>query len=330
MSGLRRLSASVVIATRDRPTLLRRSLEALLTQTLPRTDYEIIVVDDGDGDDPATRITVEQLHERSGGLPALRYLRAAGARGPAAARNHGWRHARGEIVAFTDDDTIADPAWLSEGLRAMTPGVAAASGRIVVPVPQRPTDYERDVAHLESAEFATANCFVRCGDLAALGGFDERFTTAWREDSDLHFRLLECRLPVKRAPAAVVQHPVRPARWGVSLQQQRKVVFDALLYAKHPRLYRHRIRARPRWDYYATVVLLFIAAAAAWTGMAALAALAFLGWGVLTALFCGRRLRGASLTPAHVADMIVTSIAIPPVAVFWRVVGWARFRALLL
>ena len=328
MSGLRRLAVSVVIATRDRPALLRRSLEALLVQDLSSADYEIIVVDDGE--DPGTQATVEHLRARSAGLPALRYLRAAGTRGPAAARNHGWRHASGEIVAFTDDDTIADPAWLREGLRAMTPGVAAASGRIVVPVPQRPTDYERDAAHLESAEFATANCFVRCGDLAALGGFDERFTTAWREDSDLHFRLLECRLPVKRAAAAVVQHPVRPAHWGVSLQQQRKVVFDALLYAKHPQLYRHRIRAHSRWDYYATIVLLVAAIAFALAGMPAAAALAFLGWGALTALFCARRLRGASLAPAHVADMIVTSVAIPPLAVFWRAVGWARFRVLLL
>jgi len=328
MTGPRTLALSVVIATRDRPELLRRSLAALLTQDFDPTAYEIVVVDDGT--DPRTRQTVEQLQEQTHGLPALRYLAPAAHRGPAAARNRGWRAASGEVIAFTDDDTIANPAWLAEGMRALTPDVAAVAGRIVVPLPQRPTDYERDAAQLQHAEFATANCFVRRSDLAALEGFDERFTSAWREDSDLHFRLLECSLPVKRVDTAVVVHPVRPAGWGVSLRQQRKVLFDALLYRKHPELYRRRIRARPRWGYYAIVGLLAAAAVAALAGWSTAAAVALGAWALLTLLFFLKRLRGTSLAPLHVAEMLVTSIAIPPLAMFWRIVGWLRFRVLLL
>ena len=54
------------------------------------------------------------------------------------------------------------------------------------------------------------------------------------------------------------------------------------------------------------------------------------GWAVLTAAFCVKRLRGTRLTPSHVAEMIVTSIAIPPVSLYWRMRGALHFRVLFL
>jgi hypothetical protein len=129
----------------------------------------------------------------------VRYIALTGAHGPAAARNAGWRGARGAILAFTDDDCIPDPGWLRAGLSAFTGDVAGADGTIVVPLPERPTDYQRDTAGLAGAEFATANCFYRRDVLAAVGGFDERFSMAWREDSDLFFALLERGYEVARA-----------------------------------------------------------------------------------------------------------------------------------
>ena len=131
-------------------------------------------------------------------------------------------------------------------------------GRIIVPLPPAPTDYERDAAGLETAEFATANCFYRREALEAVGGFDERFTAAWREDTDLFFALLE-RGDRARAPEAVVIHPVRPARWGISIRQQRKSMFNALLFKKHPALYRERIQASPPLHYYGIVGALLVA-----------------------------------------------------------------------
>ena len=89
-----------------------------------------------------------------------------------------------------------------------------------------------------------------------MGGFDERFTAAWREDSDLFFTLLEHEKLYIHAPQAQVLHPVRPASWGVSMRQQRKSMFNALLYKKHPTLYRERIQAAPPWHYYRIVVAL--------------------------------------------------------------------------
>ena len=121
-----------------------------------------------------------------------------------------------------------------------------AVGRIVVPVPHRPTDYERDAARLAAAEFVTANCFYRRDALAAAGGFDERFTAAWREDSDLFFTLLECGARLTHAPDAVVVHPIRPARWGVSLAQQRKSMSTRCSTKSTPRSIVAASRRRPR------------------------------------------------------------------------------------
>jgi GT2 family glycosyltransferase len=278
---------SVVVPTCGRPELLSRCLQALEHQSLPRDQYEVIVSED-------------QRRE-----------------GPATARNRGWRRAAAPIVAFTDDDCVPDRDWLRRGLDAFAEGADAVCGRIVMPVGERPTDYERDAQGLERAEFVTANCFVRKSMLQRLGGFDERFRLAWREDSDLHFALLARGARILREPRAIVLHPVRPASWCVSLRQQRKVMFDALLFKKYPRLYRERIRATPRWDYY--VIAASLLAAPFWPP-------AVLVWLAFTAAFCWRRLRGTSWAPLHVLEMALTSIVIPPVAVFWRLVGALRFR----
>jgi GT2 family glycosyltransferase len=326
---------SVIVPTYRRPDLLGRCLAALLEQDLDPWDYEIVVADDAISH--VTRREVERAAERTrlvalaaGGsaswveepaAPRVRYLPVVGAHGPAAARNAGWRAADGEIIAFTDDDCLPDPGWLRAGLAAMAPGVAAACGRVVVPLPPDPTDYERDVAGLEVGEFVTANCFVRRSALAAVGGFDERFSAAWREDSDLQFALLSRGERVARAEAAVVTHPARPAGWGVSLRQQRKSLFNALLYKKHPALYRARIQPAPPWHYYAAVgALAGLFGLPRWRWL-------FGGlWALLTGRFAAQRLRGTSRAPAHVAEMIVTSAAIPPLAVFWRLRGAAKFR----
>ncbi len=199
-----------------------------------------------------------------------------------------------------------------------------------MPLPEIPTDYEYDASHLEHGEFVTANCFYRRDALLMVGGFDERFTAAWREDSDLFFSLLERRIKWARAPEAVVVHPVRPARWGVSLRQQRKSMFNALLYKKHPALYREKIQAAPPWRYYVIVLALLAGLLGIVTQSRLLALVGLLVWACLTARFCFVRLRHTSRAPGHVAEMIVTSIAIPPLAIFWRLRGALKFRVLFL
>ncbi len=317
---------SVVVPTWRRPVLLARCLDALLAQTLHPSLYEIVVADDAP--EEAVRALVERLRRRA--RCALHYVPVRETQGAAGARNAGWRAAGGGIIAFTDDDTVPDRHWLLAGLRALAGGASAVTGRVEMPLPQRPTDYEKDAAGLTRAEFVTANCFVRRDVLERIGGFDERFTSAWREDSDLHFRLLEAGCRIERAPDAIVVHPVREAAFGASLAQQRKIVFDALLYRKHPRLYRQRIRRVPPIHYYVAAASVLAATIAVAGGRPRAALVALAPWLLVTLYLTLERLRGTTHAPLHVVEMAITSASIPLASVFWRSVASIRHRVLFL
>jgi GT2 family glycosyltransferase len=317
---------SVVIATHERPQLLLRCVDALLAQTLPAAQFEIVIVDDGSSRSSRERLMAELSSRRCRRAPTLRFLWLPENRGPAAARNCGILAARGGVVAFTDDDTVPLPNWLECGLEAIRHGADAVAGAVDVPLPAVPTDYERDAAGLSNAGFVTANCFVRRDLLCAVGGFDERFRFAWREDTDLCFRLRASGAIVRASHAARVIHPVRPARWGVSLAQQRKVMFDALLYKKFPQGYRRYVRARPPWDYYAAVGAGLCGIVNAVAGFAPIAIASFVVWLAISLDFASRRLAYTSHAPRHVAEMIVTSLLIPWLSVYWRTRGALHFR----
>lgn len=317
---------SVVVPTHRRPKLLQRCVRAILAQRDVSGGIEVVVVDDGH--DAATRELVRRLRlEVPTGL-ALRYLRPTRGCGPAVARNTGWRAARAPVIAFTDDDTVPAPDWLAEGLASLERhGADAVAGRVAVPrAPVPPTDHARMTIGLETAEFVTANAFVRRAALDDVGGFDERFGRAWREDTDLQFSLIEAGRRIVRAPTARVEHPVRPERWGISLRQQKNAFYEALLYKKHRQLYRHRVKPARPLDFYAVVVCTLAGALAAALGVAALAwtcaALALL----LVGAFVRRRLRGTDRRPGHVAEMVVTSLAIPFLSCYWRLRGALHFR----
>jgi glycosyltransferase involved in cell wall biosynthesis len=320
---------SVVIPTFRRSRLLTRCLDALLAQTLPGQAFEVIVVDDGCTDE--TRAACDDAAARSAarGGPAIRYLRPQGMRGPAAARNRGWRAAESRIIAFTDDDTIPDPDWLRQGEAALAPrGTEAAWGRVHVPLPDAMTDNARNTAGLENAVFVTANAFARRDALRDAGGFDERYRRAWREDTDLYFALLARfgATAVVAAPAALVLHPVREARFLVSLGQQANMAFDALLFKKYPGLYDRHVGMRRPPLAYALIVLgtvagLLVAPAAPRAALSALT-LAF----ALTLVFALRRLRGLDKSPRTIADMLISSFAIPFLSLFWRAVGAWHWR----
>ncbi|MFF8291158.1 glycosyltransferase [Streptomyces sp. NPDC016309] len=95
---------SVVVATRERAGQLARALDSLLAQDHP--DYEVVVVDNA----PRTGATRELVERTYTGR--VRYVRED-APGLAAAHNRGVAAADGTVIAFTDDDVVADPHWLT-------------------------------------------------------------------------------------------------------------------------------------------------------------------------------------------------------------------------
>jgi len=317
---------SVVVPTLNRHGALERCIAALVAQDFDHKTFEILVADAAD--ESAVRLIVGRWAMLTHGAPLIRYIPAALAPGPAGARNLGWRAAKGEVIAFTNDASVPRPNWLAEGWKAMSTGATAAAGVVVASGKGAAPEVELDVWRAGEPGMAAANCFVQRQSLRAVGGFDERFTAAWDDARDLQLTFAEVSGEVVSAPEAIVERPDERGGWDATLLQYRRILFDALLFKKHRRLYRERIRSSAPWSYYAIVAALAAiivgalarAPSLAWAGLAA--------WSVLTVALVARRMRSAE--HAGFAEVVATSIAIPSIAVFWRLAGALRFRVFFL
>jgi glycosyltransferase involved in cell wall biosynthesis len=201
-------SVSVVVATHNRAERLAALLEGLRRQTLPRDRFEVIVVDDGSGD--ATPDVLAAEHAR-GELP-LAFVRHHEGRGPATARNRGWRLASAPLIAFTDDDCVPTPGWLDALLR----GVAGRDDAIVQ---GRTLPHPAEAGHLgpfaktmeitgPGPHFETCNIAYPRALLERLGGFDEGFPSPTGEDSDLGSRAIAAGAVAGFEAEALVHHAV--------------------------------------------------------------------------------------------------------------------------
>ena len=104
---------SIIVPTFDRQEPLAACVQAMRRLDYPRNRFEIIIVDDGS---PVPMMVSGHHLQDDGTITVLRQLNA----GPASARNKGAQHARGDILAFTDDDCTPTPQWLRELAQSFT------------------------------------------------------------------------------------------------------------------------------------------------------------------------------------------------------------------
>lgn len=315
------------------PTIGRDSLDRLLRS----------IAQDLDGPDPGPRpgtvVIVDDRRDAAGAVTVPAFdmridVVRCGGRGPAAARNRGWRRTAAPWVCFLDDDVVVRPGWsaqLAVDLRNAADDVAAVQGGVHVPLPahRSPTDRERNVAGLATARWITADMAVRRTALSDVGGFDERFPRAYREDSDLALRLMDAGWDLTVGGRSV-DHPVGDADWAVTIRQQRGNADDALMRRIHGIDWRQRAEA-PRGGlrrHVATTATLAAAPTAALARRPRTAALLALGWAAQWARFGWERIAPGPRTPTEVAAMAATSAAIPPVATAWATYGRLRARRL--
>jgi hypothetical protein len=236
-------------------------------------------------------------------------------------------------VAFLDDDVRVGARWreaLARDLAGADPTVAGVQGVLDVPLPtgRRATDWERNTAGLARAQWATADMAYRTEALKAVGGFDERFPRAFREDADLALRVLDDGWRIRRG-GRLTSHPVRPADRWVSVRTQRGNADDALMLRLHgPAWWQRAAAPRGRIRRHAAVTAaglgtLVLAAA----GRRRAAVLAGAGWLLGTAEFAWARIAPGPRTREEVTTMLATSALIPPLAVYHRLAGTLRHRA---
>jgi histidinol-phosphate phosphatase family protein len=320
-------ATTIVVPTMGRPSL-HTLLDALARQT--RTvDAPVILADDRPGPHAAP-LDLTRDGER---YPLDITVVRTGGGGPARARNIGWRHARTPWVSFLDDDVLPDDDWYELLLHDLAEvdgdDVAGVVGRLSVPLPtdRRPTDWERGTAGLETSYWITADLSYRRDELSAVGGFDERFPRAFREDADLALRLGAEHgrvVPGRRH----VTHPVRPADDLASLRQQKGNADDYLMRALHGPGWQQRAGAPVgrRWAHVAVTAAGVLGLAGALARRPRLAALGLGGWAAGTAEFAWRRIAPGPRDRAEVRRMLVTSAAIPPAAVWHSLRGALQHR----
>ena len=258
------------------------------------------------------------------------------ARGPAAARNAGWRVASAEWVVFLDDDVVPSREWLSElaaDLAGASPRIAGVQGKLTVPLARDrpPTDWERNVHSLEKAVWATAEMAYRRRVLEAVGGFDERFPRAYREDCDLALRVTTAGWELTRGRRRTL-HPVRAADPFVSVRLQAGNADDVLMRALHGAGWRERggVPLGRRRFHLATTIAGVLGVLLAATGPRSAAALSAACWLAGTAEFAWRRIEPGPRTREEVFAMVVTSLAVPPVCTWQWLKGAWRWGPLLL
>jgi glycosyltransferase involved in cell wall biosynthesis len=225
------LSFSVVVCSYNGSRTIRECLEHVMNLKYP--NYEVIVVDDGSTDDTAQiakEFDVRLIQTENRGLSA--------------ARNAGRELARGEIVAYLDDDAYPDPDWLSYynsafqrsdhvliGGPNLSPLHDPAVAQCVACSPGGPNHVlltDTIAEHVPGCNMA-----FRKSRLVEIGGFDPIFRTAG-DDVDVCWRIQEKGWTVGFAPAAVVWHHRRSSISAYWKQQRGYGKAEALLQQKWP------------------------------------------------------------------------------------------------
>ena len=225
---------SVIVPARDARERLPSCLDGLAGEGVPSAAVELIVVDDASIDGTA------EVAAR----PDVRVLKGAG-RGPAAARNLGARHARGEILVFLDADAVPEAGWL-EGMLAPLrhdASVVAVKGRYYSNQPGlmarfTQLEFEEKYARLERAprvDFVdSGTCAFRRDAFLAVGGFDESFPAQSAEDVELAFRLAAHGARFAFNAKAGVFHHHADRLWQYLVKKARYGYFRIAVYRRYP------------------------------------------------------------------------------------------------
>jgi glycosyltransferase involved in cell wall biosynthesis len=235
---------SIIIPTYARPKQLAACLEAIARLNYPYDRFEVIVVDDGSEAPPEH--VVKSFSERL----SLTLLAQPNS-GPASARNTGAWEAKGEFLAFVDDDCAPEAAWL-RSLEAHLNGTqdTIVGGRTINALPDNPfaatsqlmTDavyayYNDDVGRANF--FTTNNMAVPAAAFRTLSGFDTSFPFAASEDREFCERWLRQGYHTTYVPEAMVNHAHDLTFLGFCRQH--------FIYGRGA-LHFHKVRAGRGWE----------------------------------------------------------------------------------
>jgi glycosyltransferase involved in cell wall biosynthesis len=231
---------SVVVPTFARHSSLTALVELLAQQSW--RDFEVVLIDQSAEPWPE--------RERDFGLDLL-YVHTD-LRGAVFARNRGAGLARGEVIAFIDDDCLPSKDWLAGAHAEFSSRDIVGLEGLITSEAKSDRDW-RVVTNdgFEGIGFMTANLFVRSSVFQQLDGFDPAFDHPhFREDTDLGWRMQALgAVPFSRR--AAVYHPPQPRALERESLETRSKFFekDALLLRKHPQKYPELLLRECQWKH---------------------------------------------------------------------------------
>ncbi|MFZ5490999.1 MAG: glycosyltransferase [Pseudomonadota bacterium] len=218
-------SITVAICTRDRARHLRAALGSVMRQTMPADRFEVLVIDNGSRDETPAVVRsfgarVRGLHEPIAGLSR--------------ARNHALGRAASPLIAYLDDDAVAEPGWLAALLaRFESDGAIGSVGGRTLPAFESPpprwlhpdlllclsvVDWCAEPCELRAPRFLVgANMAFRTAPVRVAGGFRTDLGRVGRnllsgEEQDLVDRLEAAGHRTWYEPAATVHHHIPTER----------------------------------------------------------------------------------------------------------------------
>jgi len=194
---------SVIVCTKDRAQVLKNfALKSLFKQNYP--NYEILVIDDASEDN-----TLQMLNRYQNKIRVVKNKKGIGL---CYVRNLGIKNAKGEIIAFIDDDCIADKNWIKELVRPYKKDkkVMVVGGRIYGPGKLGNADetifggnfsFKREI--FSNFSFDTNIYFNKC---------------SYYDDTDLLYRIKNKNLKIVYTSKAIVKHFHKPAKYRKNIE----------------------------------------------------------------------------------------------------------------
>ncbi len=226
---------SIVVPAYNSSRTIGSVIDALGAQNLPAGKPEIIIVDDGSTDNTADIVK---------SYPAVKYVYQQNV-GPSAARNTGWKQAKGRIVCFTDSDCLPEKDWVSKILSHYTSGAIGGVGgsydinnekSILAKLIHEEIAYRHSKMPREVDYLGTFNVSYRRDILERIGGFDTAYKAASGEDNDLAYKVKSLGYKLIFDKDIKVAHNYPESLLKYLKQQLVHGLWRVKLYLIHPRM----------------------------------------------------------------------------------------------
>jgi glycosyltransferase involved in cell wall biosynthesis len=310
---------SIVVPTYQHPAALLQCLKALLSQTFDKNKFEIIVV--SDGPDMATHQIVFDLIKSGPAAPIITFCYLPYKKGRDGARNLGWQMAKGELVAFMDDDHIATDTWAEsfwkdylkhEHESIVFIGNVSTSRISLLIAPKA-----------EQELISASNCAAAKTTLRKIKGFDEDLSKSWGDQNALHFKMLSSNVPFLHVDAAASFNAVRDVNWGVNIMQSRQHIYKS-------KLFKNSNENLP-WANYTIMTLLFVFTFVGWIwNLNPFALIALTTWFLMVILLTIKRMENIIPSFTNIVETMATSMFLPFLSIYWSFRGTYKFRILQL